>query len=324
MGGRNFTFVQELGAFEPEGIHDQKGWQGGFYKFPDEDDLVIYFNAGIVQYRDRTILVTRKMCGSYMRDAKNEIWFWDLVNNVPTNGRKVIFGTIYGAEEHEDARAIIFKGDVLLSCCNFMQGKTFAHQIIARVNNQYQAKVPIHPAYGKNGRNIMSNTGHEKNWLWFDHGGELHCIYLSWPHTIFKMIGATITEEFVTHPNIGHPNYGEVRGGTPPVRVGDEYFSFFHSSMPFREGKRRYFMGAYAFEAKPPFKMTRITMKPLLCGSWCDPRREGFPLVVFPCGALFNGTDWHVVGGCNDCCVFWTKVPHQEMLSLMTKIPEVG
>lgn len=58
--------------------------------------------------------------------------------------------------------------------------------------------------------------------------------------------------------------WGGVRGGTPAVRIGDEYVSFFHSFFFDEVYKSRWYVfGAYTFEAKPPFCMKRISAEPI-------------------------------------------------------------
>ena len=78
-------------------------------------------------------------------------------------------------------------------------------------------------------------------------------------------------------------------------------------------------MGAYAFEAKAPFRITRSTTIPLLHGSKNDPRVYEFPLVIFPGGSLFDEEKQEhlVVFGVNDCRSGWIKIPHDDLLSLM-------
>src|SRR5439155_20693038 len=110
--------------------------------------------------------------------------------------------------------------------------------------------------------------------------------------------------------------YGIVRGGTPPVLVGKEWWTFFHSSLPLdTKYRRRYFMGAYAFWHDPPFHITRMTREPLLAGSDEDPWAEEKPLVIFPCGSRFENWTWLVSCGINDLKCFWVKIPHEAVIN---------
>src|SRR6266404_557243 len=104
-----------------------------------------------------------------------------------------------------------------------------------------------------------------------------------------------------------------IRGGSPPVMAEGEYWTFFHSSMPWVPGKRRYFMGAYAFEPHAPFRVTKITGGPLLVGNYRDPWKEGVPLVVFPGGAIYHDGKWFVTLGLNDLKCAWIEIPHDAL-----------
>jgi predicted GH43/DUF377 family glycosyl hydrolase len=148
-----------------------------------------------------------------------------------------------------------------------------------------------------------------------------HLIYLTRPHEIVKWNqwnepGEVYkTEE--TNPLWTH---GDPRGGTPPVLVGKEYWSFFHSSLPWLHQKRRYFMGAYAIEAQPPFRITRMTSLPLLTGSKQDVWHPPQPLVVFPCGAIHRNKTWLISMGVNDLMSAWIEIPHDDLVHLMRPV----
>lgn len=117
---------------------------------------------------------------------------------------------------------------------------------------------------------------------------------------------------------------GDIRGGTPPIRVGNHYITFFHSSMPWKKlpkyGVRRmYFMGAYMFEAKPPFQIVAATRteRRLLSGTWNEPTVESVPAVVYPTGAILDGDEWFVTLGVNDCRCGWVTIPHERLMERM-------
>ena len=78
-------------------------------------------------------------------------------------------------------------------------------------------------------------------------------------------------------------------------------------------------MGAYAFEAEPPFRITRSTTIPLMYGSLHNRRILEFPLVIFPGGSLYDEAkqEHFVVFGVNDFESGWVKIPHQDLLDLM-------
>lgn len=184
----------------------------------------------------------------------------------------------------------------------------------------------------------------EKNWLLFDHDGQLFAIYQVDPQIVLH-VDLAGSGPIRCRPvyrtdwdTTAYPRrYGELRGGTPPVRVGAHYVSVFHSRthsqkpaptnhspavqrlkrMPWlRPIKRwlrehfapvRYYGGVYAFAAAPPFTPIFIRPTPIL---W--PEREGRRQqptashmaprrVVYPCGLVpLDDGQWLVSYGIHD------------------------
>ncbi len=183
----------------------------------------------------------------------------------------------------------------------------------------------------------------EKNWMLFEHERELLAVYQIAPHCILRLNlddPGSISCEEIHHCDWSvadyELHYGAPRGGTPPLRIGDNYVSIFHSrtqsqlQLPsslaapsrqlgqlvwLRSIKRwirermapiRYFGGVYVFSASPPFSPVYLHPKPLL-----DPRREGRRRrptashlgprsVVFPCGLVKWGEHWLLSYGAHD------------------------
>ena len=100
--------------------------------------------------------------------------------------------------------------------------------------------------------------------------------------------------------------YGELRGGTNAVRIGDKYLTFFHSSNKHIIQVRimTYFMGAYLFDAKPPFAITHVTPEPIIHPALINDTLEwaykGVDFVIFPMGLIVNDTHITVSIGRND------------------------
>ena len=172
----------------------------------------------------------------------------------------------------------------------------------------------------------------EKNWVFFSlpvegswGGYRLFAVYSIKPHIVleFNPLTGDILEEFRTetpHPWTG----GHLRGGCSPVRVGDEFYHFFHG----RIGEHYdtiYNTGVYAFEATPPFRVTRMTRNPI---QWANPltRAGNTASVVFPCGAVYvpgitaDGHDskWLVSEGVNDRNVDVVTWDYDKIEDLMT------
>lgn len=213
-------------------------------------------------------------------------------------------------QQHEDPRVIWKNNRFYVTFCGWSRKPKMApKQLLAIFNANWQNEGLIQPQFANN---LSGSLGVEKNWALFGHGGSFHFIYQFRPHIVVQMNGEIGLVQHLSDPKVSW-NYGEVRGGTPPVQVGDEYITFFHSSLHWRNGQRRYYMGAYAFEAKAPFNVTRITKEPLLVGSENDTRIHGGPPVVFPCGALLENGEWLISFGVNDEACGWIRIPQKEL-----------
>lgn len=219
----------------------------------------------------------------------------------------------------EDPRIIRINNTLVLSYCTFQlyRNQTYsgAHQQVAFLNDDLRPVEIWDPIYGGNGGSILTQSNTEKNWIFFEHDGQMMMIYMTEPHQVLRWENREHVETWDT-PNAGW-KFGHMRGGTPPIRIGDEYLCFFHSSLPYLETAKQYHMGAYTFEAKPPFKVKRMTKKPLLSGSRLDPWRDGLATAVFPCGAILDGKKYVVSFGINDYTSAWIEIPVKELDSLM-------
>ncbi|HRW58230.1 MAG TPA: hypothetical protein P5048_01270 [Chlamydiales bacterium] len=148
----------------------------------------------------------------------------------------------------------------------------------------------------------------EKNWVPFVAKNErsekeIQLAYSLVPHKILSVTdpkSSDLTQLFFKN----NPSYrrffwdwGVVRGGTPAIMVDGEYLSFFHSS--FGKKRRWYVMGAYTFEAKPPYRVTRVSKHPIFYKEIKNQR------IVFPSGFVQDRIDgeevFHISYGEMDC-----------------------
>jgi hypothetical protein len=158
----------------------------------------------------------------------------------------------------------------------------------------FEAELKPMIRYGGNG----TDNGSEKNWQLFFIGERMFFSYRPYPHSVIEVQPATMevigTWDAQTVQNWVW-QYGPLSGGTPPIPWRGSLVSFYHGSMPHPTKRRRYFMGAFTFEAKPPFRILEVT-PPLLRGSLNDPQsmdppnHPGLPIVVFPVGLLNDPT----------------------------------
>jgi predicted GH43/DUF377 family glycosyl hydrolase len=317
-----FQYEQDIPAFQ-----DQVPWECELFELPYGKDNRLLFNPTVIEVNDQRWLIVRncqidpKKRPPY--DSFSKLTRYRLDDTKVDYSSKTDMPMPLGgsrAEQWEDPRILQNGSRLLMTCCNFIQGKTYAHQAMAIMDLDWNLLGINHTKYGKNGHDITANTGHEKNWTWFMHDGEPHMVYSIEPHVVTRCdSAASVVEEYTTDLAGDIWFYGQRRGGSNPIRIGDEYFAFYHSSTPWWNGRRRYYMGAYAFEAKPPFRITRSTTIPLLHGSKNNHRVLEFPLVIFPGGSVYDEAkrEHFVVFGVNDFQSGWVKIPHDDLLGLM-------
>jgi predicted GH43/DUF377 family glycosyl hydrolase len=138
----------------------------------------------------------------------------------------------------------------------------------------------------------------EKNWVPFDYRGIMLLAYSISPHKIFfPLIGKGKCLNIAQSQKNPSWNWGVLRGGTPALLIDNHYLAFFHSSMELTTVQSKgqsmvhYFMGAYLFEAQPPFSIKKISSKPIVSADcYNGPAYDTWkPLrVVFPCGFIHN------------------------------------
>jgi predicted GH43/DUF377 family glycosyl hydrolase len=304
-------------------IKDQTPWNVGFFDFgkaqtPDTR----FFNPALIQINGDDWLIARRAAPiPWHHLGQNSLVAFRLnKEHKPEAFVEINLKNRNYKDQHwEDPRITSINGRMVLSYCTFQiyRNATYsgAHQQVAFLNEGFQPMETWDPIYGGNGGSILMQSGNEKNWIFFEHDGQMMMIYNTEPHQVIKWDNQQVVEKWET-PGFGW-KWGHMRGGSPPIRVGDEYICFFHSSTKWTEKKRQYHMGAYVFEAKPPFKMKRMTRKPLLSGSQKDPWIEGLPLVVFPCGSILDGKKYVVSMGINDYTSAWIEIPVKDLDSLM-------
>jgi hypothetical protein len=236
---------------------------------------------------------------------------------------------------HADPRFCII-GDRLL--LHFNTGGTAPNQIycVELDRATLQPRGPAKPLRRRGSRRAV-----EKNWLLFDYGGHLHAIYEIAPHTTLRFlesdglllgVPAMPTE---WNASTYAKRFGTLRGGTPPVRVGDSYYAFFHSIVRPRPGvvanvmrrlggvsnESEYVCGFYGFTGTPPFDPVCFTPSPVLrsrAHRRLPPLNPAAVRVVYPSGAVFDAGQWLVSYGLNDeqCCL--EIIPHDDLLGQTT------
>ena len=151
----------------------------------------------------------------------------------------------------------------------------------------------------------------EKSWTPFNYKEELLLSYSQVPHLVFKpLLGSDSCETISnTRSNILW-DWGVIRGGTAAELIGDEYLSFFHSTITmasFQSDSQlmpHYFMGAYTFSSKPPFEITKVSSEPIIAnGFYSGEIHQPYHVpirCIFPCGYVADKQFIWVVYGRQD------------------------
>ncbi len=315
-------------------IKSQTPWPAGVFSFgkAEAPDKLAYFNPGLVQRPDGLWLVARRSENRPdMSIGMNSLMAFKLDSHLtPQFGVPIKIPARFPGEHFEDARAVYRDGTTWISCSNFVviphrpkEMWTGSQITVCPVNSNWQTLDRFDPVYRNNSKPGRTANDIEKNWLWFWPEGqpnEPHLVYgANGEHHVARFDSRfAVRESWQSRFDSQFWTYGVIRGGTPPVLYGREYWTFFHSSLPLStKYRRRYFMGAYSFMAKPPWTVTQYTMRPLLAGSDEDEWWPQKPLVVFPCGAVLQGSTWIITLGVNDLKCAWIKIPHIDLAAQM-------
>lgn len=313
----HFSYAEN--PMEPPSITDQTGWKSGIFHI-DHPPGQYWFNAGILMLNGKLYLSSRRMCWPQYRA---DIVFVEINRDMKALGVQELSYTPTFQNEHmEDGRCIALPGKAdrfLLAASNFYISSN-QHQALFEVEKTafgFRVVKAIRIEFAGNAKSIDRQIGMEKNWQFFIHNRVLHFVHwISPTHTVCEVVGEDVVQTWKTDM-VPVWAYGRPSGGTPPVRVGNLYWSFFHSSQ--RVGtmdKKRYFMGAYAFDAKPPFQIRYMSKQPIMAGTRAHPVTLWHHLVVFPMGAIYDQItdEWLVTLGVNDCLNAWVRIPHQHLL----------
>jgi len=153
----------------------------------------------------------------------------------------------------------------------------------------------------------------EKNWLWFTAACGVHLLYK--PHIVLRVAGSG--SRFFAR------ELGDIRGGAPPVRVGDEYYCFAHATSKLADA-HNYSAVLYTFAASRPFAVRRVAQVPILVpcmGDTGDGKK-----VVYPCGAVLNeeAGAWTVAYGLHDRYAELARFDFDDLESLLEPVDQFG
>jgi predicted GH43/DUF377 family glycosyl hydrolase len=189
----------------------------------------------------------------------------------------------------EDPRLFIFRDRLHVAYIGVEPGgaSVLTNQMYARLKDDFQVEEIFYPNY-------PGRAEWEKNWQFFEYADDLYAVYSIAPHRVLHIRG---NEARLVHetPTPFAWAGGHLRGGAPPVRVGQRFYHWFHGRT---DHDWRYNYGLYTFAADPPFPILSMTPEPLL---WAGPETDGnYCPVHFPAGAVHDGGKWLLSLGVND------------------------
>lgn len=184
-------------------------------------------------------------------------------------------------------------------------------------------RLPLNPT----GKAELADVRWEKNWVPFIAGNNLIAlIYSHQPWTVLLLDVSCPTPVFInslSSPGLSWP-YGEIRGGTPPVKWNeDQMITFFHSSQIV--GSRNVYMtGACVFDNTPPFTPRQMTNEPLIIAPYRSTmQRFGWPVlgsVVFPLGLISDCNIFHLLCGIDDGEIGVISINRSEIIERLDSI----
>jgi hypothetical protein len=244
-----------------------------------------------------------------------------------------------GGENHYDPRFLIFRGRLYIHYNNNWDSVPNQIFLVELDADSLQVRSAARPLLLDGPRQKI-----EKNWMLFDHEGDLFAIYQIAPHIVLRLgfggHGPVLCKpEYISKWDtaIYTRHFGMPRGGTPPVLIGKQYISVFHSRTQlqrlapatlkptlrsldqkhmWRLIKRwlreqlfplKIYGGVYGFAATPPFAPIFIRPDPVLRPEHEERRRRPTAShltprsVVFPTGLVqLNGGSFLVSYGVHD------------------------
>lgn len=151
----------------------------------------------------------------------------------------------------------------------------------------------------------------EKNWTFFG-DGPYYAVYSIVPHRVLEFSvdgnGPIRFREVASvdwDPGDYVAEFGELRGGCPPIREGNSYLSIVHSLLPGVAGAQ-YLPAVYRFSAEPPFTplaapVTALPLfEPFQDARILPPLNPAVERVLYPCGATISGDSVLISYGIND------------------------
>ena len=252
------------------------------------------FNAGLIRFKGRLLMPYRTdWAGSRVHVAE----LTEDYGVISTTQLDLPHPRATGGQE--DPRLFDAGGELRLHFVGVeaVRGRGRTSQLYARLTDDLRVAAVHCPEP----TNFARQEPKEKNWSPFWHDGEHLAVYETGPRHVVVRIDGDRAERVADTPVALPWSGGFLRGGAPPVRVGDRYYHWFHG----RVGTDRhpwYNVGLAVFEARPPFRVVAMSPHPMLWGDMAAnlTTDRSYACTAFPCGAVIENGVWKVSMGWND------------------------
>ena len=247
-----------------------------------------HFNCGLIRWKGKLLLASR------LGWQRATVHLSELDENFqPIWTKQLDTFHINGPLGSEDPRLFVFADQLHIAFIGYemLKKQLKIPQLVCRLSDDLNVEDVWLPRY-------QFRNHHEKNWEFFEHEKEMLSVYSIRPHVVLRH-RAGFAEKIAETPGPVNARSIHLRGGAPPVRVGDEYYHFFHTL----ESKGKFYvytMACYTFEARWPFEVKRITPLSLLSCNETELPWQGDKYVVFPCGAVLQNDKWLISYGYQD------------------------
>jgi hypothetical protein len=229
-------------------------------------------------------------------------WRTELALSINGEDRKIILPEKYAKHSHEDARLFMFRGKPHISLTVARSSVTKSPDPCVTGYGRLSPDGVVHdwiePRLGKN-----DWSSQEKNWNFFEWDKKLHVTYRHTPmHEVYELDGGRVVRDYKTKPP--ECSFGEPRGGTQPFPFRGEWLRFFHTCQVNKKSDAwwTYHVGALVMEAKPPFRIIKVSQFPIISGDelYYPGNKHWKPKVRIPYGAIETPEGWLVAMGAND------------------------
>jgi len=290
----------------------QRGWKAGYFE-TDPRPGEVHSNPGYVGY----VGIGGDWLSVRVNEGENTRIEMHHVNHRRVTMRK--FQLNAGPLNLEDARFVFWINRFWMLATRWPKSRMdFQRCHLLTFDRDFKLLSDVRPTIENN---HLDHGPQQKNWTLFFHQCHIHIESRVKPHNVAVVVGpeGTILRRYSSPWDAPEWVYGSMSGGTPPKLVDGLFWTFFHSYLPQSvPTRRRYYVGAMAFEPNPPFRVVKYTPVPILTGTRVETAAHpGSLVVVFPVGSGIDDTQtWMVTSGINDSVCGYHLIPHAELVAL--------